>query len=524
MRRILPCVAALLCAVWVTAQHGEMDFKNFTALPEGTLVEGIGKTTLKVTTKSEEARKLFEQGLCFYHGFHWTEAHRSFRDAVKIDPSFAMGWWGLHAVLQNPWYRNNTYKAEREGAIDRAVRMMEGCTMLEQDLIRSWKIWTSGAPEAFKEFEKSMLDICERNPQEVEPRVLLAGIYVQTNLSRGYGEDGKPIGAMAAARKLSQEALKLDPNSTGAHHYWIHACEGSPKPEDALDSAEKLGKIAWNCGHLIHMPGHIFYRCGLYDKAVNSFEAARKADEKYNKLVGTSSGNWNFFHNTDFFIAALVEVGRREEALKLAADSSRNNTTYILWRTSDFSKLNEMLEAKSIRAGALATTFFKAMSAFEAGKIEDAATIVDDIKSKAASSGKFDDDQFYRIEAETYLACASNDGAGVEALVDELEAVMKKQPYTEPPYYARPAAEGMGMALLKTSKLDLAKKCFDIALTDRANSPYSIYGLAQVAEKKGDSKEAMRLYRMVVDALKSGDADLPLFVAAKGKLEAAKRR
>ncbi len=63
--------------------------------------------------------------------------------------------------------------------------------------------------------------------------------------------------------------------------YWIHAVEASPKPDQALQSADILGRLAPTSGHMVHVPGHIFYRTGDYARAEQSFAASMEADERY---------------------------------------------------------------------------------------------------------------------------------------------------------------------------------------------------------------------------------------------------
>ena len=51
--------------------------------------------------------------------------------------------------------------------------------------------------------------------------------------------------------EILQTVLKQDPSNSAANHYWIHAVEASPHPEQALHSAEILGGLApimWSDG------------------------------------------------------------------------------------------------------------------------------------------------------------------------------------------------------------------------------------------------------------------------------------
>jgi hypothetical protein len=47
--------------------------------------DGLGSYTRKVTTRSPEAQKYFNQGLNFYYGFNHGAAIRSFTAAAALD-------------------------------------------------------------------------------------------------------------------------------------------------------------------------------------------------------------------------------------------------------------------------------------------------------------------------------------------------------------------------------------------------------------------------------------------------------
>ena len=59
------------------------------------LLPGMGDTDMPVTTKSDEARKFFNQGVSQLHNFWVIEAERSFLQAATLDPDMAMAYWGI---------------------------------------------------------------------------------------------------------------------------------------------------------------------------------------------------------------------------------------------------------------------------------------------------------------------------------------------------------------------------------------------------------------------------------------------
>src|ERR1700740_161766 len=58
------------------------------------LYDGLGSYTRKISTKSAEAQKYFDQGINFYFGFNHGAALRAFQAAETIDPDCAMNYWG----------------------------------------------------------------------------------------------------------------------------------------------------------------------------------------------------------------------------------------------------------------------------------------------------------------------------------------------------------------------------------------------------------------------------------------------
>ncbi len=117
----------------------------------------------------------------------------------------------------------------------------------------------------------------------------------------------------------SKEVLRDAPNDSAANHYWIHAIEPGNHPELALTSARLLASLAPTSGHMVHMPGHIFYRVGDYKEAEHWFTASMETDEKYmrEQHVGVDD-DWNYVHNMMYAIANLMEQGKLADANSLS--------------------------------------------------------------------------------------------------------------------------------------------------------------------------------------------------------------
>src|SRR5260370_6336864 len=59
------------------------------------LYDGLGSYSRKITTKSAEAQRYFDQGLAFLQGFNHRAAIRAFQQAAELDPECAMAHWGV---------------------------------------------------------------------------------------------------------------------------------------------------------------------------------------------------------------------------------------------------------------------------------------------------------------------------------------------------------------------------------------------------------------------------------------------
>ncbi|MBV8156543.1 MAG: hypothetical protein JO278_02735, partial [Dyella sp.] len=92
---------------------------------------------LPMTTRSEQARRYFNQGLVLTYGFNHAGAVRSFREAQRLDPECAMCWWG-EALALGPNINAPMDDRDRNtalAAVDRALALRAHASPLEQALI-----------------------------------------------------------------------------------------------------------------------------------------------------------------------------------------------------------------------------------------------------------------------------------------------------------------------------------------------------------------------------------------------------
>jgi hypothetical protein len=287
-------------------------------LPPPQKLTGIGNAHIRITA-TPEAQMWFDQGLNLLHDFWDYESVRAFEQSVRVDPQCAMCYWG---VYQAEKFRHSNSKYFSGEALAKAVSLKGRASKAERLYIEASA--AADAAENSENEEKNKGEsrevqiyrkLVKRNPRDTQARIFLAEA-----LSDGYDDENQPLAGQKEALSILQNVLKEEPENSAANHYWIHAVEASDHPEQALHSAEILGRLAPTSGHMVHMPGHIFYRTGDYARAKDSFSASMKADEQYMQAQHVQvDDDWNYVHNLMYAIANLMEAGQLSEATALSA-------------------------------------------------------------------------------------------------------------------------------------------------------------------------------------------------------------
>ena len=261
----------------------------------------------------------FDQGLNLLRDFWDYESVRAFEQSVRVDPQCAMCYWGIYQA-EIFYHSNSKYYATQ--ALTKAVSLKGRASKAERLYIEASAAANAGENsknkvKTGKESEEVQLyrKLVKSNPKDLQAQIFLA-----TALTDGYDDNGQPRSSQKEALAILQAVLKADPDNSAANHYWIHTVEASPHPEQGLRSAEILASLAPTSGHIVHMPGHIFYRTGDYARAKQSFAASLKADEQYMQAQHVQvDDDWNYVHNLMYAVANLLEAGEFSEATALSA-------------------------------------------------------------------------------------------------------------------------------------------------------------------------------------------------------------
>ncbi len=293
-------------------------------LPVPRQMTGIGNVRMQITA-TPEAQMWFNQGLNLLHDFWDYESARAFEQSVRVDPQCAMCYWGLYKAES---FYHSTAKGYADRALARAISLKGRASKREALYIEASSAHEDGLKNArpgpnFSQELTLWRKLVRDYPKDTQARIFLAGLV-----------DHKECLA------LLQSVLKDNPEDSAANHYYIHALEGSEHPEQALHSAEILARLAPSSGHMVHMPGHIFFRIGDYARAEQAFAASRQVDERYMREQHVHPDNdWNYVHNLMYAVANLMEEGKLKEAtalsVKLTGARGKLESTLYIYSTRD---------------------------------------------------------------------------------------------------------------------------------------------------------------------------------------------
>lgn len=480
-------------------------------LPPPQKLTGIGNAHIRITA-TPEAQMWFDQGLNLLHDFWDYESIRAFEQGVRVDPQCAMCYWG---VYQAEKFRRSNSAYFADPALAKAVSLKGRASKSERLYIEA-----SAAAEAAEKSEKE--EKKTEDSKEVQlyrklvkdsPTDMQARIFLANALSDGYDDNDQARAGQKEALTIFQTVLKEDPENSAANHYWIHAVEASPHPEQALHSAEILGRLAPTSGHMVHMPGHIFYRTGDYARARESFAASMKADEQYMEAQHVDvDDDWNYVHNLMYAIANLMEAGQLGEATALsgrarAARGQLSNTLYP-WSTRDaISRLDPRLPV-ALRAADWATSLDLLKSVDAPASLPNLQFLARQLTQFALGMQALDAHDLSRAEAtsaqfDADLWRISN------RLKDEEDAKSKKKDKDEKKSDATPP------------KLELMPDAMPKPLVSNL-SIMSLELRAGILMAKKQNAEAKKLYLQAAQEEKAlGYHEPPAYVRPVGETEAA---
>ena len=262
------------------------------------------------TSGSKEAQAHFLRGLAALHSFWYEEALEAFRESTKVDPDFAMGYWGEAMTYNHPLWSEQDIATARQ--VLAKIKETPKLTNRERAYIAAVRLLYGEGDKPARDaaYSAAMEKVYRAYPEDLDA----AAFYSLSLLGIANGVKGYRLQAKAGA--IALEVYQKNPSHPGAAHYIIHAFDDPEHAILALPAARRYASIAPEAHHARHMPSHIFLQLGMWPEAAASNESAWESSDAWMKRKNLSP-NVRDYHSLHWLLYAYLQQGRYNDAEKL---------------------------------------------------------------------------------------------------------------------------------------------------------------------------------------------------------------
>jgi tetratricopeptide (TPR) repeat protein len=509
------------------------------------LLDELGDWSHPITTTSPLAQRYFDQGLILTFGFNHEAAIRSFEEAARLDPRCAMCRWGISLALgPNINAAMGPEAAARAWQeLQLALELREGASPRERAYIDALaKRYADPNPEDRSAldlaFAKAMRELHQADPSDIDAASLFAESLMDLYPWAYWTADQEPREYTLEILATLEAILETHPQHVGANHLYIHAVE-EHFPEKGVAAAERLGNLAPDAGHLVHMPSHIFWRVGRYGEAASINQRAIAADEQYFGWCrpGPFYAAAYYPHNVHFLWASASFEGQSELALtnarKLASvtQDAVDEAPFVqefmavpILTLVRFGRWDAVLAEPAPAAEHVYLTgiwsYARGLAFVRTGRMDEAWKSLEALRATAASDAA----QALGLASNTSTArdllnigsyhlegeIAAAEGRPEDA-VEALETAVswhQQLVYMEPPPWYAPPRLALGSVLLEQGRAQEAETVFLADLEQYPKNGWSYRGLAESLRAQGKPGQADWAQQEYAKAWKNADVQL----------------
>jgi tetratricopeptide (TPR) repeat protein len=492
----------------------------------------------------------------------YEDAIDAFRAAQKLDPNFAMAYWGEAMSFSQPlWFFEEPDKGRAALAklgATAAARMAKAKTLREQGFMRAVEaLFAPGAASArAAAHAQAMAKVAADHPADDDAQTFYALALLAT-LPRG--DAALPLRQQAGA--IAEQVFARNPKHPGAAHYILHAYDHGTLAAKALPAARAYAKLAPQASHALHMPAHAFLQLGFWDEAAATDEASWNASIAWAKRRGlpitsrdyhsltwlqyewTQQGRFSKTKEAIAFVdqamkasasakapagQALVvspqhagghgygeqsEIGRGSNEAALRNDRGSMRARYIIEseRWSDMKGQSTFDNIEEL--------FALGLSAVNLGDAARVGMVIGEFRKASAPSQPMalrEQAEIMLREIEALDLMARGRQAEAFATLDRAAAMQARMP--KPigrPFPVKDVNELYGDLLLQVNRPREAITWFNRSLTRTPNRSRALFGLARAYRNAGDAANARAAYKRFLTNYRLADPGLPEVTEAR---------
>ena len=510
------------------------------------------------TSGSEKAQAHFLRGLAALHSFWYEEALEAFRESTKVEPDFAMGYWGEAMAHNHPLWSEQDIAAAR--LVLAKIKETPKLTDRERAYLAAVKVLYGEGNKRARDtaYSSAMEKIYRAYPQDLD-----AAAFYSLSLLGLWTPGEKSYRYQAKAGAIALEVYQKNPNHPGAAHYIIHAFDDPEHAILALPAARRYASIAPEAHHARHMPSHIFLQLGMWPEAAASNESAWESSDAWMKRKNLSLSVRDY-HSLHWLLYAYLQQGRYKQAeqlltlmKKVMSESTYDNklrpgyyennyanmAAAFVVETERWKLATELFpESKTATTSAAPTNAGGSHAGHNPGgatmRVSSASVVLPlFVRGLAAAvagaasidvgqlqSMKSNDSQIRELEITALNASMKQDHAKAIELMRKATALEEQSsPPYGPPNLIKPTHELFGEILLRAGKPAEAAEQFKIALLRQPNRARSLLGAARAAAQSGNHAAAQAAYTTLLEQWNQADADLPELREARDAVKSTQK-
>src|SRR6185436_2684554 len=331
------------------------------------------------------AQPAFIRGVLLLHSFEYDDAAEAFREAQRVDPSFALAYWGEAMTSNHPLWREQ----DRDAALATLgrlastpeARLAKAPTERERGYLRAVDLLfgEGDKPARDRAYSEAMGALSERFPDDLEARAFYALSIL------GAAEGVRDFAVYMRAAAIGEEVFAADPRHPGAAHYLIHSYDDPVHAPLGLRAARVYAQIAPAASHAQHMISHIYMALGDWAASVDANVKAVAASEERRVRKGLKTDSLNY-HALHWLAYSYLQMGRFDEARarldQMTEASKASGSARALWHHAAM-RANWIVETGGLPAppeirpddtqvaGAAADLFATGYAAWLAGRYDD---------------------------------------------------------------------------------------------------------------------------------------------------------
>jgi len=436
-----------------------------------------------------EAQEAFVRGVAALHSFWYDEAATAFRDAERIDPEFALAYWGEARTFNHPILMEVDLEGGRKALAKLSAERRKSVDMRERAWLAAVETLFGDGDKSQRDaaYEGAMENLAHGNPGDVEAQIFWALSILGTH---------KPNDP--DARKQIQAAAILEPifathpDHPGVLHYLIHAYDDPLHAPLGLRAAQRYSRVAPAAFHALHMPSHIFLQLGMWPETIASNEHSYATSVRWVESRNLPRSKRDL-HSLQWLQYAYLQQARFDDARKLLDEAGgedvrertarMNMQARFAIETGDWSVLPATLPVmneSTAHAGcgpkgdASGLVFAMGMRAVAQGKWELANESLKQLQTRFVGEKSADVASVMAKELEAMIE--RNTAKSLAILQDAVALEDKLGPPSGPPDTIKPAHELYGELLARSGRIAEAHEQFRQALLRTPNRLLAMKG------------------------------------------------